>query len=225
MNNYEAKGHYQSKDIAQKYDAQFNSPLRLSNLRAKLVGWGEEKAFMRLLKQAPAGGNVLDIACGTGRYTELLMSRGYKVGGIDISVDMMEFAKRQIGSDPNLLFLQKGDAENLSFEDNQFDGVTCMRLYHRVPPTQRLQMLQEVKRVASGWAILFFGMSTPWLNLRQTVRSKLLTGLSSNPYPVSPGEIKHELQSLGFSLKDSVWVLPYITGGMIVYVRWCINAP
>ena len=219
MSDYEAKGYYQSEETAQRYDSQFRSPFRLSNLRARLVGWGEVMAFLRLLKHAPPEGSVLDIACGTGRYTGLLLSRGYQVGGMDISSEMLTIAKARIEYHPNLLFLRNGDAENLPFEDRQFDGVTCMRLFHRIPPNSRSQMLREVKRVARKWAILFFGMSTPWLTLRRAVRSELLPGRPSNPYPISPAEMQHDLQALGFALKDRAWVLPYIAEGMVVFVN------
>jgi ubiquinone/menaquinone biosynthesis C-methylase UbiE len=133
---------------------------------------------------------------------------------------MLAIARARIGCDHNLLFLLNGDAELLPFEDGQFDGVTCMRLFHRIPPTLRLQMLREMKRVARKWAILFFGMSTPWLTLRRAVRSKLLPGHLSNPYPVSPTEMRDELQAIGFTLKEYAWVLPYIAEGMVVFVSW-----
>ena len=219
MSNFEAKSYYQDRGVAQKYDSQFRSPLRLSNLRAKLIGSGEMRAFSRLLKHAPAGGSVLDVACGTGRYTQLLLSRGYQVGGIDISSEMLAIARARINNDPDLLFMLNGDAENLPFEDKQFDGVTCMRLFHRIPPTARLQMLREVKRVARKWAILFFGMSTPWLSVRRAVRSKLLAGRPSNPYPISPAEMRDELQAAGFTLRDCAWVLPYVAEGMVIFVN------
>lgn len=219
MTHYEAKSHYQSKTIAQKYDTQFESPLSISNWRAKLVGWGEMRAFSRLLKHAPSEGSVLDLACGTGRYTRLLLSRGYQVGGLDISDKMLAIARARTDPDSNMLFLLKGDAEHLPFKDKQFDGVTCLRLFHRIPPTPRSQMLREVERVARKWAILFFGMSTPWLTVRRAVRSKLIPGRPSNPHPVYPAEMQDQLQSLGFTVKDRAWVLPYLTEGMVVFVN------
>ena len=218
MNNYEAKRYYQDGSTAQRYDSQYESSLRLWNLKAKLVGWRESAAFLKLLRHVPTGGSVLDIACGTGRYTELLLSHGFRVGGVDISPEMLEFARVRAGGNPNLLFLQNGDAEKLPFEDQQFDGVTCMRLFHRVPPGPRQQMLREVKRVGRRWAILFFGMSTSWLRLRRVVRSRILSGRPSNPYPVFPAELQHELRSLGFAVKDCRWVLPHISEGMVVFV-------
>jgi SAM-dependent methyltransferase len=218
--DYQAKQFYQDERVAHTYDVQFHSPLRLANLRVKLVGWGEQKAFLRLLNQVPVQDNVLDIACGTGRYVELLLRRGYQVGGMDISSEMLAIAQDRAGHHSNLLFLRQGDAANLPFEDGQFDGVTCMRLYHRVPPPVRLQMLGEVKRVGRGWAILFFGMTTPWLDLRREIRSKLFPGRPSNPYPVSLAEMLSEFRALGLILHSRAWVLPGIAEGMVVLVKW-----
>jgi len=141
----------------------------------------EENAFTRSLKQAPAGGAVLDVACGTGRYTGLLLGHGYKVGGIDISKEILFYASAHNKENSNLLFLSTGDAEHLPFEDNQFDGVTCMRLLHRIPPNLRVNILKELNRVTREWAIVFFGMSSPWITLRQTSRSKIIRGRPSNP--------------------------------------------
>ena len=220
MSHYEAKGYYQNKSNTQRYDSQYESPLRLWNLRAKLVGWRESAAFLRLLRHVPCGASVLDTACGTGRYTELMVRQGFQVGGIDISSEMLEFARLRVPDNPNLLFLQTGDSENLPFEDKQFDGITCMRLLHRVPPGPRQQMLREVRRVGRSWAILFFGMSTPWLSFRRAIRSKVLRGRSSNPYPVSPLEMRDELQDLGFAVRDCAWVIPHLADGMIVLVTF-----
>ena len=74
---------------------------------------------------------------------------------------MLSFAEQRIDGNPNLLFLKQGDAESLPFSDKEYDLVTCMRLYHRVPPQIRLRMLQEVKRVGRGWAILYRSLLQP----------------------------------------------------------------
>ena len=220
MGDYEAKGYYQEGNVAQAYESQFNSSLGFSNFRAKLVGWGEERAFTRLLNQVPKQGDVLDVACGTGRYVDSLLRHGYQVGGVDISSEMLAIARARVGHHPNLLFLRNGDAESLPLKNAQFDGITCMRLYHRVPPHSRSRMLKEVKRLGKGWAILFFGMSTPWLSLRRAVRSKVRSGRLSNPYPLSLGEMNGELEHFGFKLEDRAWVLPGVAEGMVVLVTW-----
>ncbi len=40
---------------------------------------------------------VLDVACGTGNVTELLVQKGYEAVGVDISADMIEIAKSKSG--------------------------------------------------------------------------------------------------------------------------------
>ncbi len=42
----------------------------------------------------PANCRMLDVACGKGRHSKFLSSKGYDVTGIDISVDSIAYAKR-----------------------------------------------------------------------------------------------------------------------------------
>ncbi|MBM4221390.1 MAG: methyltransferase domain-containing protein, partial [Gammaproteobacteria bacterium] len=41
---------------------------------------------LRFLHLIPAGGRVLDLACGKGRHTRLLAGRGHPVTAVDIDV-------------------------------------------------------------------------------------------------------------------------------------------
>ena len=215
---YRARQLYQDERVAHTYNAQFRSPLRLANLRAKLIDWGERRAFERLVGQVKPGGTVLDVACGTGRYTELLLQHGYKVGGVDIAPQMLAVARQQIKVHPDLFFLQEGDAEHLPFNSAQFDGITCMRLYHRIPPSVRVEMIKETRRVAKEWGIFFFGISTPWLDSRRWARKQLL-GRVSNPFPVSTPQMMVELENAGWQAIDRAWVLPRLADGLLVLCK------
>lgn len=219
MKDRDASERNQSADAAQRHDARCETPLRLWNFRAKVFGWREEATFRRMLKHAPADGRVLDIACGTGRYTRLLLARGHQVGAIDLSAVMLAVAQRRSAGHPNILFQNVGDAEKLPFEDGSFDGVTCIRLYQRIPPEPRARMLREVRRVARDWAVLFFGITTPWLRVRQALRNRISGGRVSNPFPASPAEITRQLRGGGFEIQDRASVLPVLAGGMMFFVR------
>jgi ubiquinone/menaquinone biosynthesis C-methylase UbiE len=220
MTDYRARQHYQDERVAASYDAQYNDPIRLSNLRVRVFGWREERVFAHLLRGTPKGGAVLDIPAGTGRYLKHLLDRGHQVGGADISKEMLRLARRRVGQDPNLLFLEAADAASLPYSDGRFDGVVCMRLYHLVPPDERRKMLQEVRRVGKRWAILYFGMRSLWLDLRQGIRSYLIDEPMGNPYPVSMRGLRQELDGAGMHLEDIRWVLPVLAGGMVVRVSW-----
>jgi SAM-dependent methyltransferase len=47
-----------------------------------------------LLPQLPDGSAVLDLCCGTGRVAAGLVARGFRVTGLDISEEMLSYARR-----------------------------------------------------------------------------------------------------------------------------------
>ncbi|MBS4196078.1 class I SAM-dependent DNA methyltransferase [Lederbergia citri] len=53
----------------------------------------EEKFFSDLAHQSD--GPILDIACGTGRLTIPLAKQGYDLTGVDITIEMLEVARRK----------------------------------------------------------------------------------------------------------------------------------
>jgi SAM-dependent methyltransferase len=215
MKDYEAKDHYQDKSVAEEYDSQYTETLNISNFRAQIVGRREESAVIEMLKGIEEGGRVLDIPCGTGRYAKTLLKRGMDVIGADISEEMMDFAKKNTQSLGDMEF-KVADASNLPFMDDEFDGVLSIRLYQRIPKDVRVKMLKEVSRVSKSWAILFFGMSTPWLIFRQRVRSIFIQGRANNPNAVTLKDMKKELEEAGLQLEEYKWVFPFIASGLVI---------
>lgn len=53
----------------------------------------ESKFYFDLANQQ--GGSILDVACGTGRFTIPLAERGFDMTGLDITPEMLEFAKQK----------------------------------------------------------------------------------------------------------------------------------
>jgi ubiquinone/menaquinone biosynthesis C-methylase UbiE len=213
--SYRIRNDYQASEDAAWYDAQY----RLSP-RAKLANWGERRAFRRMLARAPQQQQrVLDIACGTGRFLEELTMAGHRATGLDASPEMLAIARRNLDGSPLLESLQFGDAEHLPFETGSFDGITCMRLYHKVPPLARAQMLKEVRRVGRGWAILFFAISTPWLDLRRSLVAKA-RGRPVDRFALTHAELRRELQAADLRLSGRAWVLPGVFEGLVTLVTW-----
>lgn len=70
---------------------------------------------------------ILDVATGTGDLAiASLKCKPKRIDGIDISEGMLEVGKRKIIQKGyvDTIFLQKGDAENIPFDDNTFDAIT-----------------------------------------------------------------------------------------------------
>jgi len=65
----------------------------------------EAESFIEKLLEylkPPPGSRMLDVACGKGRHSKFLSSKGYDVTGIDISIDSIHYAKQF--EDDNLHF-------------------------------------------------------------------------------------------------------------------------
>ena len=105
---------------------------------------------------------ILDIATGSGRTLKQL--RGAfpkeKIIGLDLSGSYLKEASRFISNlDGDLIELIKGNAENLPFEDNSIQGITCVYLFHELPRTVRENVLKEFFRVLEPDGILILADS------------------------------------------------------------------
>lgn len=114
--------------MSTQYDAIGQSYESLKHLPAALLERDNlRSAISPFLSSAPSGASVLDLACGTGYYSRLLLSWGAaRVVGVDISRAMVSAAQdaaRAEGLGDNLSF-QVGDcASPLTLDSGPFDVV------------------------------------------------------------------------------------------------------
>jgi SAM-dependent methyltransferase len=101
---------------------------------------------------------VLDIACGAGYGTAMLLARGCDVTGVDCDEPTLAAARRQWGEQH---FLQ-GDALSLPLDDESFDAVVTFETIEHVADGDAF--LTEMKRVLRPGGLLL--CSTP--NIRYT---------------------------------------------------------
>lgn len=95
--------------------------------------------------QLQSGQKVLDVGCGMAHLLYELTQAvpGIKVSGIDISRYALEHAKPEVRS-----MLQYGQAQNLPFEDNEFDLVISLATLHNLKVFDLKKALQEIGRVS-----------------------------------------------------------------------------
>lgn len=116
------------------------------------------KLVMHLVKK---GSSVIDIACGTGQLCfELKINKSCRVVGIDLSLRMLEFAKK---SNPfeDISFMHLDAAELSGIEDSSFDYATILFLMHELNSDKRLVILKEALRVADKIIIIDQGVPFP----------------------------------------------------------------
>jgi len=108
----------------------------------------EERAMLALMPADLHGQSVLDAGCGSGRYTLHALNRGAaRVTGIDLSVEMLERAGKELGTcrHDGALELMQGNLERLPVPDASADLAICgLTIGH----LDRLQAaLAELRRV------------------------------------------------------------------------------
>lgn len=125
---------YKREEAQREYD-RFYSRADFRRHRAS------EDAFVRTFIakfRIPAGARLLDIGCGTGKYTDLFRRHGLNPVGVDLSAEGISHAQTRY---PETDYRQ-GDATNLPFELNSFDIVFCSGLsLFNEPDTEALAAL------------------------------------------------------------------------------------
>lgn len=122
------------------------------------LSFGQDPLWRRfLVSRLPAdGGNVLDVATGTGLVAAQLLRRRFRVTGLDQSEEMLAVARRRIGGQAELV---QASAESIPFPDAAFDHATVTYLLRYVDdPGATLAELARVVRAGGMVASLEFGV-------------------------------------------------------------------
>ncbi|HBV88023.1 demethylmenaquinone methyltransferase [Desulfosporosinus sp.] len=161
---------FAGKDKATYVKETFNSIAGRYDLMNSLMSLGMDKRWRRLAVQevgAKPGMHMLDVCCGTG---QLSMELGRVVGhegsvtGLDFSQKMLEVAEKSLVQASNVgsvRFLH-GNAMELPFQDNSFDGVTVGWGLRNLPDLQR-GLREMIRTVKPGGKVVSLDMAKPSL--------------------------------------------------------------
>jgi ubiquinone/menaquinone biosynthesis C-methylase UbiE len=99
------------------------------------------------LSRMPEGSRVLDLGCGTGRFSVPMATRlHFQVTGADSSEEMLGKAREK--DTARLVKWDLMDAQRLKYPDDSFDGVFMSHLLHHVDYPR--QVLSECRRVLAS---------------------------------------------------------------------------
>lgn len=96
---------------------------------------------------------VLDLGCGSGRWTRYICDRVGHVDAIDPSQAVLH-AARANGGLANVRWSQAG-VDNIPFPDNTFDLVVCLGVLHHVPDTPGA-VTKAVRKLKPGGHMLLY---------------------------------------------------------------------
>ena len=118
-----------------------------------------EASVLALLDPQP-GERILDIGCGEGNHLLFFSKLGLDINGIDVSPYMINRARERLGKRCSL---KKGMAEDLPFDDNEFDIVTLIHTLEFLDDP--LPALREAGRVAKEKVFIGVMNSLSWFCL------------------------------------------------------------
>lgn len=152
--------HYQTDGYLSEHSA------KLYDYQVEVLFTGAADAMRRQalvpLRHALAGRDqrdthVLDVACGTGRFLTFVKDNypRLNVTALDLSADYLTQARRNLAPWTGTDFIH-ANAENIPCGPALFDVVTCIYLFHELPPRVRPIVLKEIARVLKPGGTFIF---------------------------------------------------------------------
>lgn len=121
--------------------AMMNNPIR-----ALLQRHFEMPMLLNMGRPIP-GGRVLEIGCGRGIGTEIILARSdaERVDALDLDPEMVALAARRLSRHGDRVRISIGDVEHIDAEDGAYDAVFDFGIIHHVPNWRNA--LREIHRV------------------------------------------------------------------------------
>ena len=142
---------YLSDHSAEIYDIQveilFNGTA--DSMRRRVLA-PLKRGLKKYLSEETKKVKVLDIATGTGRTLQQIQSALPQVElyGLDLSGSYLKQASKYLSSrSGDLVQLTKGNAENMPYESESFQALTCVFLLHELPRDARQNVLNDCFRL------------------------------------------------------------------------------
>jgi ubiquinone/menaquinone biosynthesis C-methylase UbiE len=122
-----------------------------------------------IIEENIVGKNVLDMGCGSGRYSIALAKAGAgHVIGVDLQSKSFAAAKQWCEDNNLSVQFEEGNVCRLSFDDNIFDFVFCNGVLHHTSSIEKgLQELSRVlKRLGKAFLYLYASGGVFWTTRR-----------------------------------------------------------
>lgn len=147
-----------------------------------------------LIQYIGQNGRIIEVGCGTGRDMSWFEAQNANVTGIDLSVGMLKYARKEVRG--NLVGM---NMRYLGFCNNFFDGAWCCASLLHLPKNEAMFALQEIKRVLkpNGMLVLSIqkGTDESWEDSYVPTVKRFFARYQ-------PDEMKDILSSIGFSIRQ-----------------------
>ena len=191
-------------NITEEYWSRF--PDSYDKKMEYVVGKELLEAIIHELNSLPDLGELVEFGCGTGIYTETIMSKTRSMFATDLSDSLLAVAKTRIGDHPNVT-IQKENCMSTSFPSESIDSVFMANLIHVIEsPSTLLHECYRILRKDGTVVIVTFtdhGMKI-WEKIKMGLRFVKSWGKPpAHTHSFSPEDLVSMLKDAGFTIKTS----------------------
>ena len=115
----------------------------------KMIAPNQDRIFREIKKVIQPNSTIIDVGCGTGRFSFSVAHNVKSVVGIDLSSKNIETANQTLQKNPNskISFFHT-NLVNLKSQNHHFDYAVMTYVIHEVNPEQRIALLKEMAQIA-----------------------------------------------------------------------------
>ena len=214
--NFDHSKAWQSQSVVGRYDEK-----RFTSWGGRAFDSMEKRSISALLNKAISNDriqSVLELACGTGRISELLAGRGFELTCGDISEEMLDAARQRLrahsGAEVRFTTL---DIYDLGQYESHFDCVCCFRLFQHLTTEERSRALREMAKATKQYVLVNVMYTSSYYGLLRKVRKVL--GRYITRYTSSDEEITRELEFAGLRKVAQKLSQPGFNGNLILLLE------
>jgi ubiquinone/menaquinone biosynthesis C-methylase UbiE len=189
---YRVKHLYQDKTFARNYEKR-----RYKGIYGGIKNWNTKRVISKLIRLTGREGFALDVPCGTGRLSHLILKSGYQWIGADISLEMMMESRQRMAGFQDSFWNIRLDSEAIPFKDSSIDCLFSIRFIYHIPVEIRRRMLKEMRRITKKWLIIDY-------NYPNRFRVGFLLRGKPKKNRITLQEISKELEENGFHIYRAI---------------------
>jgi len=140
----------------------------------KFIAPNQDRLFGQIKDLIEPNSNIIDVGCGTGRFSFSVSDKCKSVLGIDLSTRNIERANLILAENPNdkISFQHKNISAIISGGKEHFDYAVMTFVIHEVDEEKRVNLLKEIAQVADKIIIGDYLVPKPkgfWSGLNEIV--------------------------------------------------------
>jgi len=204
---------YKSPEGAASYNTKYER-----HWHKRLTTWKEYRVIRKCLGIAGPQDRLLDLPCGCGRLFPALQPQARRPLGMDVSLEMLKHARRNLArwTPP----LAAASALHIPLPDKAVDLVFSARLFHHIPDRgERHRYIRELCRISRKWVVMTFFHTWSFKNILRMLRRPF--NRKKPKVTMTTGELREVARSAGFEVVKTIPLFQLGSGHHYAILRRC----